>query len=40
MTEGGMPAEQAVAACTGESADLLGIADQTGRVAPGPRPRT
>lgn len=35
MTEGGMTAEQAVAACTGDSADLLGIAGQTGRVAAG-----
>ena len=35
MTEGGMTAEQAIAACTGESADLLGIADQAGRVAAG-----
>ena len=35
MTEGGMTAEQAIAGCTGESADLLGIADETGRVVPG-----
>jgi imidazolonepropionase-like amidohydrolase len=35
MAEGGMTAEQAIAGCTGDSADLLGIADQTGRVKAG-----
>ncbi|HEY3685240.1 MAG TPA: amidohydrolase family protein [Streptosporangiaceae bacterium] len=35
MAEGGMTAEQAIGACTGGSADLLGIGDQTGRVKPG-----
>jgi imidazolonepropionase-like amidohydrolase len=35
MAEGGMTAEQAIAACTGDSADLLGIAGRTGRVRAG-----
>lgn len=35
MTEGGMTAVQAIAACTGDSAKLLGIGHETGRVVPG-----
>lgn len=35
MTEGGMTAEQAIAACSGDSATVLGVGDQTGRVVPG-----
>jgi imidazolonepropionase-like amidohydrolase len=35
MTDGGMTAVQAIAACTGESAQVLGIGDQTGRVVAG-----
>lgn len=35
LSEGGMTAEQAIAACTGDSADALGVADRAGRVLPG-----
>jgi imidazolonepropionase-like amidohydrolase len=35
MTEGGMTAVEAIVACTGESADLLGIANAVGRIVPG-----
>lgn len=35
MTEGGMPAVEAIAACTGESAEFLGLGGVTGRVVPG-----
>jgi len=35
MTEGGMTAVEAIAACTGRSAELLGLGDVAGKVAPG-----
>ena len=35
MTEGGMTALEAIAACTGDSAEFLGLGGVTGRLAPG-----
>lgn len=35
MTEGGMTAVEAIAACTGQSAELLGLGEVAGRLAPG-----
>lgn len=35
MTEGGMTATEAIAACTGDSAEFLGLGGVTGRVLPG-----
>lgn len=35
MTEGGMTPTEAIAACTGESAEFLGLGGVTGRVVPG-----